>query len=218
MRLLIVGPPGAGKGTLAEYICSTFDVMHVSTGDMFRNNIKNKTELGVLASTYIEKGLLVPDDVTNAMVERLFIDEIKERSFLLDGYPRKASQAEALETYLGELGIKLDLVLEIVIPDEMIIERLAGRRVCSKCGAGYHVKNKAPQVAGVCDLCGSEVVQRPDDNEETIKKRLDIYHEQTSPLIEFYAAKGLLAQISNSSGIAESNEKVRQILEEKRLA
>lgn len=218
MRLLIVGPPGAGKGTLAEFICSTFDVIHVSTGDMFRSNIKNKTELGVLASSYIEKGLLVPDDVTNAMVEHLFLDEIKERSFLLDGYPRKISQAEALDRYLDQLGIALDLVLEIVIPDEIIVDRLAGRRVCSKCGAGYHIKNKAPHVEGVCDLCGNGVIQRKDDDAETIKKRLEIYHEQTSPLIEFYGSKGLLVQISNSSGIAETNEKARAILEEKGLA
>lgn len=218
MRILIVGPPGAGKGTLAETVCENYRLRHISTGDMFRSNIKKKTELGLVAGHYIEQGLLVPDEVTNAMVERLFLDEVQEGPFLLDGYPRTIPQAEALDYYLSELGIKLDAVIELAIPDDMIIERLAGRRVCSKCGAGYHTKNKKPKVDGVCDACGSPIIQREDDNEETIKRRLEIYHEETSPLIDFYNDKGLIAQITTCGSIAETYEQAQEIFSEKGLA
>lgn len=218
MRLLIIGPPGAGKGTLAEFLCENYGLTHVSTGDMFRKNIKNKTELGQLASSYIEKGLLVPDEVTNAMVERLLTDEIKEGSFLLDGYPRNSAQAATLDGYFAKLGLKLDAVIHLLISDELIIERLAGRRVCSGCGAGYHIKNKAPQVADVCDVCSAPVIQRKDDNEETIKKRLSVYHQETSPLIDYYAAQGLIIDLENVGSIAETNAKAAQVLQEKGLA
>ncbi len=212
MRLLILGPPGAGKGTLAEFLCQSFNLKHISTGDMFRSNIKNQTELGVLAASYIDKGLLVPDEVTNAMVEQLFINQIKDQAFLLDGYPRKISQAEALDQYLSQLNIKLDKVIDMVIPDELIVERLAGRRVCGKCGASFHLVNKAPKQEGICDNCGEELTQRKDDKEETIRKRLEIYHEDTEPLIEYYRSKGLLVELDNSGTIKEVTEKAKALL------
>lgn len=212
MRLLILGPPGAGKGTLAEYICQAFKLKHISTGDMFRSNIKEQTELGVLAASFIDKGQLVPDEVTNAMVEQLLVHQIKDEAFLLDGYPRKITQAKALEGYLQNLDLKLDKVIDLVIPDELIIRRLAGRRVCGKCGSSFHLVNKAPTVDGICDHCGEELTQRKDDTEETIRKRLEIYHADTEPLIEYYRSKGLLFELDNSGTISEANAKAKALL------
>ncbi len=208
MNLIILGPPGSGKGTLSKLLVDRCEVVHLSTGDLFRENIGGGTELGRLAESYINKGDLVPDEVTNAMVKdrlaALAAAKGKEAGFLLDGFPRNLAQAEALAKMLEELNLKLDHVINVCLPDDLIVARLAGRRVCRQCGASYNTEFMPTAKAGVCDRCGGEVYQRSDDNEETVKNRLATYREQTEPLIEYYAKEGLLLDIDNSGAPAEA--------------
>ena len=196
-----MGPPGAGKGTNAKRIASFYKIPHISTGDMFREAIKNKTSLGELANSYMSKGLLVPDEVTIGLVkERLSRDDCKD-GYLLDGFPRTMVQAEALTELSNEIGRPITNVLNIVVPESILIDRICGRRVCKVCGAPYHVRNMKPKVEGVCDLCGGELVQRKDDNEETLKSRLSEYHKQTEPLIAYYTKLGVVADIDGTKDL-----------------
>lgn len=200
MRLVLLGPPGAGKGTQAEKIIDEFEVLHVSTGDIFRKNIKEETELGKKVKGYLAEGKLVPDELTIDLVwDRLDQDDCKN-GFMLDGFPRTIKQAEALTKGLEERKIKLDSVINIDVNSEVLIKRLAGRRVCLNCGASYHVENKPSKEEGICDRCGHEIVQREDDKEETVKNRIDVYKKQTEPLIEYYSNLGLIFNVDGTLG------------------
>ena len=201
MNIVLMGPPGAGKGTQAEVMARKLFVPHISTGDIFRANIKAGTELGQLANQYISKGDLVPDEVTMGMIKDRLAEEDCANGFILDGLPRTIVQADALAAVLAEQGKKLDKVVNIDVPIEKLIERLSGRRVCRNCSQTYHLQNNPPTEAGRCDECGGELYQRADDSEETIKNRLDVYLAQSSPLIEYYEAKGLLLSIDGDQSI-----------------
>lgn len=211
-NIILMGPPGAGKGTNAKRIASFYKIPHISTGDMFREAIKNKTSLGELANSYMSKGLLVPDEVTIGLVkERLSRDDCKE-GYLLDGFPRTMVQAEALTELSTEIGRPITNVLNIVVPESILIDRICGRRVCKVCGAPYHVRNMKPKVEGVCDLCGGELVQRKDDNEETLKSRLSEYHKQTEPLIAYYTKLGVVADIDGTKDLDLLLDDIKAIL------
>ena len=196
MRLILVGPPGAGKGTQAVHLAAHFGIPHISTGDIFRANIKGVTELGKLAKSYMDAGNLVPDSVTNEMLKDRIGHSDAQGGFLLDGYPRNIGQAEFLADVLVKFGIALDAVLELSIPNEEIIKRLSGRRTCRDCGTTSHVIFDRPKVEGICDNCGGELYQREDDKEEVVAHRLSVYAEQTEPIIAFYRDLGLLKVIS----------------------
>ena len=211
-NIILMGPPGAGKGTNAKRIASFYKIPHISTGDMFREAIKNKTSLGELANSYMSKGLLVPDEVTIGLVkERLSRDDCKD-GYLLDGFPRTMVQAEALTELSNEIGRPITNVLNIVVPEFILIDRICGRRVCKVCGAPYHVRNMKPKVEGVCDLCGGELVQRKDDNEETLKSRLSEYHKQTEPLIAYYTKLGVVADIDGTKDLDLLLDDIKAIL------
>jgi len=195
MRLVLVGPPGAGKGTQAVHLASHYGIPHISTGDIFRYNIKENTELGQKAKSYMDAGNLVPDSVTNEMVADRLTHADAKAGFLLDGFPRNVVQAEVLRDILKTAGTPLDAALEFVLDDAEIIRRLSGRRVCRGCGATFHVEFEKPKVDGVCDKCQGELYQRTDDSEEVIAHRLSVYAEQTKPIIDFYRAEGLLISI-----------------------
>lgn len=203
MNLLIMGLPGAGKGTQAAKIVEEYNVIHISTGDMFRAAMANQTEMGVLAKSYIDKGELVPDEVTNGIVkERLSQDDIKEKGFLLDGYPRTIEQAHALDATLEELGIKLDGVINIEVNPDSLIERLSGRFICRSCGATYHKVFNPTKVEGTCDACdGNEFFQREDDKPETVKRRLDVNIAQGEPIIAHYREAGIVKDIEGNQEI-----------------
>jgi adenylate kinase len=203
MRLILVGPPGAGKGTQALHLASHFGIPHISTGDIFRLNIKGETELGKLAKSYMDAGNLVPDSVTNEMVADRLTHDDAQSGFLLDGYPRNVGQADFLKEALVNAETTLDAVLEFALANEEIIKRLSGRRTCRGCGGVSHVIFNAPKTAGICDLCQGELYQREDDKEEVIAHRLDVYSEQTAPIIDYYRTTGLLKTIS---AIGEVNE------------
>jgi len=203
MRLILVGPPGAGKGTQALHLASHFGIPHISTGDIFRLNIKGETELGKLAKSYMDAGNLVPDSVTNEMVADRLTHDDAQSGFLLDGYPRNVGQADFLKEALVKAETRLDAVLEFALANEEIIKRLSGRRTCRGCGGVSHVIFNAPKTAGICDLCQGELYQREDDKEEVIAHRLDVYSEQTAPIIDYYRKTGLLKTIS---AIGEVNE------------
>lgn len=208
MKLLIMGPPGAGKGTQAEVLVKELKITHISTGDMFRAAIKEGTEMGKKAKEYMDKGELVPDSVVVGMVkERLSQPDCRE-GFLLDGFPRTVAQAEALDETLKSMGIVLDGVVNIAVPREKLMERLTGRRVCRSCGASYHVIFNKPQVEGKCNSCGGELYQRSDDNEVAVGNRLDVYEAQTQPLIDYYARQGLLLNINGDQDIKKVLEDV----------
>ena len=202
MRLLLVGPPGAGKGTQAVHLAEHFAIPHISTGDIFRANIKGSTELGLLAKSYMDKGELVPDSVTNDMVaDRLTKDDTKN-GFLLDGYPRNLDQAKYIDGVLKERGIPLQFVLEFQLDNSEIVKRLSGRRVCRSCGAIFHIIFEKPKTEGICDKCGGELYQRDDDKESVIQNRLDIYDAQTAPIINYYKNLGLLKTISAAGEVS----------------
>ena len=201
LRTILLGPPGAGKGTQAVKIVEKYGIPHISTGDIFRENIKKGTELGKKAQEYMNKGELVPDDlVIEIATDRLLQEDCKE-GFLLDGFPRTVYQAEKLDEFLAAHGAKIDKVLDMAVEKEELIARLTGRRVCKACGASYHVVNIPPKKEGVCDICGGELVQRADDNAETVANRIEVYEAQTKPLIDYYEKAGNIAHIDGSTGL-----------------
>ena len=213
MKLVILGPPGAGKGTQAEYIVEKYNIPHISTGDIFRENIKNNTELGKEAKSYMDKGLLVPDDLVIALVEdRLNKDDAKE-GFLLDGFPRTVAQAVSLDSILDKNNDKLTKVINISVDPEILIERAVGRRVCKTCGMTYHVKFNPPKEEGICDKDGTKLIQRDDDTEETVKTRISVYFDQTAPLIDYYRAQNLLVDIDGAKDIDKVFEDIVNGLE-----
>ncbi len=199
-NIILMGPPGAGKGTLAKQLMSAYDLVHISTGDMFREAIKAGTDLGKLAKSFIDKGDLVPDEVTIGIVrERLSQDDC-EKGFLLDGFPRTLPQAEALKKMSKEINRPIEVVINLDCDKEELIKRISGRRVCKTCGAPYHITNMKPKVEGVCDICGGPLYQRADDNEEALKVRLEHYVQDTKPLLDFYAKEGLLESFDSLVG------------------
>lgn len=213
MKLVILGPPGAGKGTQAEYIVERYNIPHISTGDIFRENIKNNTELGKEAKSYMDKGLLVPDDLVIALVEdRLNKADAKE-GFLLDGFPRTVAQAVSLDSILDKNNDKLTKVINISVDPEILIERAVGRRVCKTCGMTYHVKFNPPKEEGICDKDGTKLIQRDDDTEETVKTRISVYFDQTAPLIDYYRAQNLLVDIDGAKDIDKVFEDIVSGLE-----
>ena len=212
MKIVMLGAPGAGKGTQAQRIAEKYGIPHISTGDIFRSNIKAGTELGKKAKGYMDAGELVPDElVCDLVVDRLAKDDCKD-GYILDGFPRTIPQAEALTEALKKQGTAIDYALDIEMEDQAIIDRMAGRRVCAKCGATFHVVNIPPKKEGVCDNCGGELELRDDDAPETVKKRLNVYHEQTAPLIEYYKKQGILHEIDGTLGIDGVAAKVAEIL------
>ncbi|MEI6845377.1 MAG: adenylate kinase [Actinomycetes bacterium] len=207
MRLVLVGPPGAGKGTQAQFLSSHYLIPHISTGDIFRANLKEGTALGLQAKSFMDSGNLVPDSVTNEMVkDRLTKDDLAN-GFLLDGFPRNVLQAEVLRAVLSEKKTPLDAVLELAVDSAEIILRLSGRRICRSCGKAWHVEYEKPADAEKCDTCGGELYQREDDKEEVIKHRLDVYQEQTAPIVAFYRTEGLLITIAASGSVSDITER-----------
>ena len=201
IRTILLGPPGAGKGTQAARIIEKYHIPHISTGDIFRENIKQGTELGKKAQEYMARGELVPDDlVCEIACDRLLKDDCKE-GFILDGFPRTVYQAEKLDEFLSENGQKLDCVINLEVGEDILMKRLTGRRVCKKCGASFHVVNMPPKVEGICDVCGAELIQRTDDNEETARNRIDVYNAQTKPLVDYYKEAGVIADIDGAQGL-----------------
>ncbi len=198
MKIIMLGAPGAGKGTQADKICEKYSIPHISTGDIFRANIKNNTELGRKAKEYMDKGALVPDElVVDLVVDRIKADDCKN-GYVLDGFPRTIPQAEALDNALVALNDKVDYAIDVEVPDENIINRMGGRRACVSCGATYHVVYSPTKEEGKCDKCGSELIIRDDDKPETVKNRLNVYHEQTQPLIDYYNGKGILNEVDGT--------------------
>lgn len=207
MRLVLVGPPGAGKGTQAQYIAAQFAIPKISTGDIFRANVSEGTELGVTAKKYMDAGDLVPDEVTSAMVrERLKEDDASD-GFLLDGFPRTVPQAETLDEILGDFDLALDVVLELVVDDDEVVRRLSGRRTCRGCGHVWHLDFDPPSRDGVCDRCAGELFQRDDDLPDTVRHRIEVYAEQTAPLIAYYAQRGLLIGLDATGPVEDVTER-----------
>lgn len=198
MKIIMLGAPGAGKGTQAKMIADRYNVPHISTGDIFRANIKNGTELGMEAKKYMDQGKLVPDELTvKILLDRVAQDDCKN-GYVLDGFPRTIPQAEVLDKALNKIGDKIDYAVDIDVPDENIINRMSGRRACVTCGSTYHVVHVPPKKEGICDRCGSELILRDDDKPETVKNRLKVYHDQTQPLIDFYTKKGILKSVDGT--------------------
>ena len=201
LRTILLGPPGAGKGTQAVKIVEKYGVPHISTGDIFRENIKKGTELGKKAQEYMNRGELVPDDLVIEIATTRLLEDDCKNGFLLDGFPRTVYQAEKLDEFLAAHGSKIDKVLDIAVEKEELITRLTGRRVCKACGASYHVVNIPPKTEGICDACGGELVQRADDNIETVTNRIDVYEAQTKPLVDYYEKAGNIAHIDGATGL-----------------
>lgn len=212
MKIIMLGAPGAGKGTQAKMIADKYGVPHISTGDIFRANIKKGTELGMEAKKYMDQGLLVPDELTvRILLDRVAQDDCKN-GYVLDGFPRTIPQAEVLDSELTKLGDHIDYAINVDVPDENIVKRMSGRRACLTCGATYHIEHVPPKKEGICDVCGSELVLRDDDKPETVKNRLNVYHEQTQPLIDFYTEKGVLKTVDGTVPMEEVFAAITAIL------
>lgn len=212
MKIIMLGAPGAGKGTQAKQIADKYGVPHISTGDIFRANIKNGTELGKKAKTYMDQGLLVPDE----LVVDLVVDRVQQadcaKGYVLDGFPRTIPQAEALDAALAKLNDKIDYAINVEVPDDNIINRMGGRRACVGCGATYHVVFNAPKLEDTCDSCGEKLILRDDDKPETVKKRLDVYHEQTQPLIDYYKKAGALREVDGTVDMEDVFQAIVKVL------
>lgn len=212
MKIIMLGAPGAGKGTQAKMIADKYQIPHISTGDIFRANIKNGTELGMEARTYMDKGELVPDELT----VRILLDRVAqpdcEKGYVLDGFPRTIPQAEVLDQELTKRNEKIDHAINVEVPDENIVRRMSGRRACVSCGATYHIVHIPPKKEGLCDKCGNELILRDDDKEETVMNRLGVYHDQTQPLIEYYNAKGVLCSVDGTMDMMDVFKKITDIL------
>lgn len=217
MKLIILGAPGSGKGTTATVLREKYSLAHISTGDIFRANIKNGTPLGIEAKSYIDSGALVPDSVTIRMVEDRLSQDDTKNGYILDGFPRTLAQAQALDEILAKNGSSIDAVLSIVVDDEVIKDRVSSRRVCEKCGASYNVRFKPTKVEGVCDECGGKVIQRADDTPETVANRLETYYKNTKPLIDFYEARGLIVEGNNDKSSEYCLKQIEEGLKGKSL-
>ena len=214
MKIIMLGAPGAGKGTQADKICAKYNIPHISTGDIFRANIKNNTELGQKAKSYMDKGELVPDElVVDLVVDRIKADDCTN-GYVLDGFPRTIPQAEALDAALAAINDKVDYAINVEVPDENIINRMSGRRACVAFGATYHIVHIPTKVEGVCDKCGAELILRDDDKPETVKNRLNVYHEQTQPLIDYYTAKNVLHEVDGTKAMEDVFSSIVSILGE----
>ncbi|MDO5574311.1 MAG: adenylate kinase [bacterium] len=212
MKIIMLGAPGAGKGTQAKMIADQYGIPHISTGDIFRANIKEQTELGMEAKTYMDKGALVPDELTvKILLDRVAKDDCKS-GYVLDGFPRTIPQAEVLDKAVKELNETIDYAINVEVPDENIIKRMSGRRACLACGATYHVEHVPPKKEGICDRCGKELVLRDDDKPETVKKRLEVYHAQTQPLIEYYNKKNILKEVDGTKDMKDVFADIVKIL------
>lgn len=212
MRLILLGAPGAGKGTQAEMLTKLYDIPCISTGNIFREHISKNTELGQKAKAYMDEGKLVPDSLVIELVKSRITQDDCKNGMIFDGFPRTIPQAEALDVMLKELNIPIDFVINVEVADELIIERMAGRTVCPSCGASYHKVNKPSKVSGKCDLCSADLIQRDDDKAETVKKRLDVYHEQTEPLIAYYREQGKLVDVDGVGTVEEVRDRVKTAL------
>ena len=214
MKIIMLGAPGAGKGTQAKKIAAKYGIPHISTGDIFRANIKEGTELGKKAKTYMDQGLLVPDElVVDLVVDRLQQDDCK-KGYVLDGFPRTIPQAESLDAALAKVGDKMEYAIDVNLPDENIVNRMGGRRACVGCGATYHIVYNPTKVEGICDACGEKLILRDDDKPETVQKRLGVYHEQTQPLIDYYTKAGILKEVDGTVDMEEVFQNIVQILGE----
>ncbi|RSS82552.1 adenylate kinase [Streptomyces sp. WAC06614] len=213
MRIVLVGPPGAGKGTQAAFLAKNLNIPHISTGDLFRANISKNTELGQRAKAYMDAGDLVPDEITVGMAKDRMQQADAANGFLLDGFPRNVSQAEALDAMLKDSGMKLDAVLDLEVPEDEVVKRIAGRRICRNDSAHvFHVTYTPPKTDGVCDICGGELYQRSDDSEGTVRNRLEVYHTQTEPIIDYYKAQGLLVTISALGEVKDVTQRAMDAL------
>ena len=214
MKIIMLGAPGAGKGTQAKQIAGKYSIPHISTGDIFRANIKNGTDLGKKAKEYMDQGLLVPDELTcDLVMDRIQQDDCKN-GFVLDGFPRTIPQAEALDAALTKIGEKMDYAIDVDVPDENIVNRMSGRRACLDCGATYHIVSLPPKTEGKCDHCGSDLVLRDDDKPETVQKRLTVYHDQTQPLIDYYKNQGILKSVDGTQPMEAVFTAITEILGE----
>ncbi len=212
MKIIMLGAPGAGKGTQAKKIADKYDIPHISTGDIFRANIKDGTPLGKKAKTFMEQGLLVPDElVVDLVVDRLSKDDCK-KGYILDGFPRTIPQAESLDKALTDINEKIDFAINVEVPDENIVSRMSGRRACPSCGATYHIVHAPTKIEGKCDRCNGDLILRDDDKPETVKKRLDVYHTQTQPLIDYYTKKGILVEVDGTKDMENVFDDIIKII------
>ena len=214
MKIIMLGAPGAGKGTQAQMIADQYKIPHISTGDIFRENVKNGTELGMEAKKYMDKGELVPDELTvRILLDRVAKDDCRN-GYVLDGFPRTIPQAEVLDKEITEIGDKIDYAIDVDVPDENIIRRMSGRRACLSCGSTFHIEHVPPKKEGICDRCGKELILRDDDKEETVKNRLDVYHKQTQPLIDYYTGQNILKTVDGTADMMDVFTAITEILGE----
>lgn len=212
MNIMLFGAPGAGKGTQAKFIIDKYGIPQISTGDMLRAAISEGTEMGMEAKKFMDEGKLVPDSTIIGIIKDRLSQEDCKKGFILDGFPRTLAQAEALEELLKKLNMNLDKVISLNVPDELIVGRVVGRRVCPNCGASFHIENNPPKVEGKCDYCGSDLIIRKDDNKDTVEKRLSAYHEQTAPLFNFYSKRGVMVELDGTKEINEIAKEIFDIL------